>query len=507
MKNILFKLRSFIFENKNWIVNFVLIFALIIFLMPPSEQWRSNEETYLGLAWRMFSPENLSKISALRDPVYNRFLFDYLTGFSINHIGFEWTHALGRIIVALLYSASLVTLFRSLNLSPIDSYTIILTFVYLHEDILGGESLFKGFEPKTLAYPFVFFSFYTSLKKRFKFSYFLLIIATYFHLLVGVFWSFVTLIGQLYWTRNIKQTLLDSLKYLIACSPLFLMIVVQQLQAQETVNSTPQATWIYSYFRNPHHVAPFASAKELASWSRGILSLFGLTVASVVLYHNSRNKNEKEFSKLILALNLYLIFSLVISYFDENGVLGKFYLFRPSSVTLLLTLCLYVVYLKNRLSKNINQLSFVVLVLISVLAIPHLSSYKSIISSVKSAVPDETPSYVNNLKLEQIIKSSNNMDIFLIDPELERAYLSFERKYNRPTLIYYKFVPTTASEIVRWYKLLNMREELFYKGCPAKIMEEYPIRYLLTKNDRVSVDSCGKELFKNQEVKLIKLQN
>ena len=277
IKNNLSKLSAFIRENHNTLLNFVLILALIILIMPPS-QWSGNEEQYLGYAWRRFSPENLVQISALRDTANHRFLFEYLTGFSINHIGFEWTHALGRIIVALLYSVSLVTFFRNLGLSTIASCTILLTFVWLGEDILGGEWLFGGFEGKTLAYPFVFFSFSSSLKRRFGHSYLFLALATYFHFLVGGFWFLITFLGQLYWTRNLKLTLLDSLKYLIACAPLFLIIVNVQLQAQETVNSTPSASYIYTYFRNPHHVAPFASAARFVSWYKnGVVFLFGVS--------------------------------------------------------------------------------------------------------------------------------------------------------------------------------------------------------------------------------------
>lgn len=513
MKNTLFKLSNLTFSNKNWLVNFVLILALILFIMPPGGEWNGNEENYLGLAWRIFSPEGLSQISALRDSANHRFLFEYLTAFSINHVGFEWTRAFGRIIVALLYSASLVTLFRNLKLSIIDSYTIILAFVYLGEGILGWEWFFQGFEAKTLAYPFVFFSFSSSLKKKFNLSCLLLIIATYFHFLIGVFWFFVTIIGHYWQVKNIRLTLFQLGKYLIGCLPLFSIIIFQQLPTKAPINSTEDVNWIYSYFRNAHHVAPFAELEQLGAdwfqshWYNRIFFLFGLTLISFVLYSYSENKKEKDFSRLIFTLNIYLVFSLGISYFDKNGLLGKFYLFRPSSVTLFLTLCFYVLYLKNRLSNNVNQLSFVALVLIGSLTIPNLQGHDLIISRVGTPVRDETPSYLNNLKLKQIIQSSNNLDIFLISPELEATHLSFERKYNRPTLVYRKFVPTTPRDIIRWYKLINMRKELFEKGCPAQIMEKYPVQYLLTESDRESVNSCGQELFKNQEVKLIKIQN
>lgn len=85
-------------------------------------------------------------------------------------------------------------------------------------------------------------------------------------------------------------------------------------------------------------------------------------------------------------------------------------------------------------------------------------------------------------------------------------YLSFERKYNRPTLVTKKFVPTSNDKLLKWYELLNMREELFDRGCPAKIIEQYPIRYLLASSNRQSINSCGQKIFENQELKLIKIQ-
>ena len=55
--------------------------------------------------------------------------------------------------------------------------------------------------------------------------------------------------------------------------------------------------------------------------------------------------------------------------------------------------------------------------------------------------------------------------------------------------------------------MLNRKQELFRNGCPAKIIEEYPVKYLLAKSDKKSVNSCGNELFINEDVKLIEVSN
>ena len=152
-------------QYQNFFFGFIVIFILLMLIMPPAIL-TGNEENYLGLAWRKLSSDDLIQVSALRDGANHRFLFDYLIGFCINYIGFEWTHTLGHIVVALLYSASFVIFFKHLGLSISTSCTVILTFLWLGQDILGREWLFGGIEPKTLAYPWVFFSFSSSIKKK-----------------------------------------------------------------------------------------------------------------------------------------------------------------------------------------------------------------------------------------------------------------------------------------------------------------------------------------------------
>jgi len=527
MRYIAAKTKLFLVENKVLLLKIVFLFLLFIFIMPPN-YWQPNEENYLGMAWRRFSPDSLAKISALNDAVNHRFLFDYLTGASITVIGFEWTHALGRILVALLYAISLTCLFKTFKFTLINSLTIILTFVWLGEDILGGDWLFRGFEAKTIAYPFVFFSFSSFIQKKHTLSYLLLAIATYFHFLVGAFWFLVTLISQYYKEKNLKTTTVHSLNYIVTCAPLFLLIAVQQLSDPNPENSELSASWIYSHLRTPHHVAPFASAKLFTeNWYQGIVFLFGLTVISVIIY-NCANKNEKNPAKLILGLNIYLIVSLIISAFDKNGSLGKFYLFRPSSVILFLSLCFFGLFIKNRLANNFKQISCIALVLISCLSIPTLQGHDLLYKRIQSVVIQEAPFYSvlfsfkdflpvidifpnpeNNERdvsdLERIIRAGQESDIFLIEPKLEDKYINFERKYNRPTLVSRRFVPSTSHGILRWFHLFKSKRQLFEVGCPAEILQDYTISYLIGDISNEAINNCGKTIYKEKNIKIIKL--
>lgn len=521
MTNLLPELKKIFAYKKTLIFSTVILFILILFIMPPAI-WHPNEEVYLGNAWRRSSSENVAAISALTDKVSHRFLFDYLTGFSINLIGFEWTHTLGRTLVALFYAISLALFFRAIQFSIPASCLVLLTFVWLGEDILGGEWLFQGFEAKTLAYPLVFLSFSYFIQKKYRFTFFLLALATYFHFLVGAFWCLVALLSQLYRTKNFRKTLFSFFQYFLICLPLFIIIGAEQLQSQGVVNSVPTANWIYSYFRAPHHMAPFASLEIFRLWyNHGIIFLLGLTVASLVLFRFSKNIEEKSFSKLILALNVYLLISLIFSFLDKDGALGKFYLFRPSSLTLFISLCVYGFFLKNRLSDGAKEITFVMLVLVSSLILPTLQGHNIIYGEVETIVRGNASSssiveVVGNLffnnqdnysnQFSQIVQSSKKEDIFLIDPKIESFYLFFERKFNRPVLVMLKFVPTKAESLVRWYRLIIAREQLFTNGCPADIVSTHQVRYLLAEASNHKIDSCGQEVYQGEGIRLIQVK-
>jgi hypothetical protein len=527
MKTSILKIKKLVIQHQSFLISVFVIFLLIMLNMPPN-QWHSNEEYYLGTAWRRFSPKEMFEVSALRDAGYHRFVFELAVGFFINQIGFEWTHALGRILVALLYSISLTLFFKQLQFSLVSSLTILLTFIWLDEQILGGEWLFRGFEAKTLAYPLIFFSFTNLLKNQFTLTYLGLSLATYFHFLVGGFWVVIIVVIHYYLTKNFKQVVLTFSKYyILVCLPLFVIIVINQLpNSSKTFESLPSPGLIYTYFRVPHHTAPFASTKIFINqWYGEILFLLGLMISSVILYRHG-NREEKDFIKLIFFLNFYLFLGLIVSYFDKNGSLGKFYFFRPSSVILLLNLCLFCFLIGSRVTKA-KFLGVVALILISSLTIPRLSGHNIIykraesivlnqqpIYSVIEIVKDFFPSYrelfklpikTKYSKLDLVLQASESDDITLISPNLEASYISFERKYNRPTLVSWKFVPSTSQDILRWYQLVKMKKELFNKGCPSQLVEQYKIRYLLSELNNVSVNSCGKEVYRDNKVKLIEV--
>ncbi len=497
-------------SDNSWLKVFFLFLLMLLFT--PPNLWSGNEETYLGMAWMQFTKPDFWEFSALRDSSLHRLAFEYIFGFFLDHFGFAITHVAGRLIVALLYAVSLSIFFSLLGFSIVESCIIVLAMYGLGQDILGEETLFmnpSGIEGKIPAYGLVFLSFSMTLRQRTKVSYILLGIATYLHFLVGGFWFLATVFYQYFSCKDFKKTLSDSIWYVIVCLPQFFLIIISYLQIidlsrfRAIIEVNKSASWIYSHFRVPHHVSPFSSAQMLKHWLlNGIIFLFGLTAINTTLLLKVDPGFEKNFAKIITTLHFYLVFSLFISAFDRGGVLGKLYLFRPSSVILLLTLCFFLIVIKARIRRQLSliTMSFLIFLLSVILPTLPISIAAQNINNFEGIDLAWYPS-----TLDAIVKQSDSRSIFLIDPELDNSYLPFERYYKRPTLVAYKFVPTTKGELIRWYGLTMARQKLFDKGCPAKIMSGYPIKYLIARPDNTAIHSCGSIVLSDNKFAVVKI--
>jgi len=492
-ESVLVQISKTIRTHQKFLTCFGVLFVLLLLLMPPGD-WHDNEETKLGSAWRQVSPPAIAAISALTDDSLHRFLFTFLNNLGIVSVGLDWTHYLGRLLVITLYALTLTSFFRALKFSIVEASFILLLFVHTGEDILGGEWLFRGYEPKTLAYPFVFLSFANFLKDRFRATYFCLAIATYFHFLVGGFWLLVVLACDLYRNRATKRIFKQFLQYLLICSPLIGLIAFDQIR-NSVSQTNPSPDWIYTFYRNAHHVAPFALPQLTDAWYVGIIFLTVLTIIFGCFSFYFKQPNEQQAARLIFGLNLYLFAALAISFFDKTGFWGRFYLFRPSSITYFLALCFFVALLKSRVAKS--HLIFVAL--LACVGLASLPLIPKKLKALRPLAPDYPPA------VRQLVAQTNPTDIFLVDFALEEKWIAFERSLDRPTLIMHKFVPTGSAPLIRWYELVQRRDQVFQTGCPASIVAEYHVAYLLTPAKSNIPLSCGAAIYRDQRIQLIRV--
>jgi hypothetical protein len=79
-------------------------------------------------------------------------------GGTIALLGYQGAQIVLHLVMAALYAFSLAYCLTGLRLSAVDALLALGIFVLVGPDLMGGEWLFLGVEPKTFAYAFVLFA-------------------------------------------------------------------------------------------------------------------------------------------------------------------------------------------------------------------------------------------------------------------------------------------------------------------------------------------------------------
>jgi hypothetical protein len=487
-------------ESRGRLLLFGALSAFLLILLAPAG-WNANEEEYFQMAHRAVAPEAFHRFDAAADSSRAQFVPKAILGTLVEWCGYEAAHDITRIGMALLYAFGLTVLFSALRIGALDALLILTVFVLLKEELIGGEWLFRGIEFKTIAYSILFVAFGMAVRARWRMAIALGSVATYMHFLVGGFWSAMLLLLQWREQGFKHPPLRTALAYAASATPLLAIIFVDQFPAEPVASGELSADVIYSAIRNPHHVAPFHSVAAFLSWLPGLIAVVCLAAVLAVLQHHG-----------MLSLagvaafwgTLFLLGAFVISYFDRHTYLfGKFYLFRPSSLTLLFALTAILPLLQRLLPTNVRLIWM--LGATSIVTAFSLSVLK--MQANDALRPDQLP-YVQSL-IAAIEANSQPDDIVLLEPyqEMSAKYAILHREIPRPTLVSWKFVPSNRVEILRWYALIQARDQLFVGGCGGGIaLEPKPaLLVTFTADSAERVGDCGPVVWNNGAVQLTKV--
>jgi hypothetical protein len=476
----------------------ICLLPVVLLMMLPTGTKHSNEEQYFQLAYRLVAPEAFSPYSAAFDGASGRAASYYVIGSAVAALGYDGALIVLRVLTALLYAVGLGSLFSALRLSLIDASLALAVFYLSGEGLFGGEWLFEAAEPKTLAYPLVLLGFGLVLRNQWLAALPFFVGATYFHFLVGGFWSMAALFYQWLAMWQLKTTILTALTYLALSAPVALVLFIEQLGA---VTSGPAVDDVYS-MRNLHHVLPFISKRTLLTWSTPILASTGLTVVLVMLIKRATRKS-RALLVLVVCLLSYLFAAFAVSAVDRTGsVFGKFYLFRPASLTLLLAIvaCLHSVNeWRNEAVQFIKRAA-------AVMVIPLFLWSAVIVKAEEIFAPDKPQREVEELK-NHIHTRSRPDQIVLIEPvrRLGGLPVALPRLLERPTLVNWKFVPTNPHDLQRWYRLLRYTDEVFARGCREPLEFDVAFLLALSKAGVAATQTCGNVTYESDRFTLIQI--
>ena len=490
-----------------WMLS-VALFVPLLALYLPGSIWTGNEENYFQLAYRRIAPDAFSAWSAVFDHSNARFVGEFLCGGLIKLFGYEFAHVVARVGTAALYATSLAAMFASVRLSIIESCALVMAFHMLGEQILGGEWLFGGSEPKTTAYALIFFAVALANRGRWRTAFAVSAGATWLHFLAGGFWSLALGLCAAWQLRRDWRVAIRALAiYILLVSPLLAIIVHDQLAAASTLPlpvvgevAPPDTDQIYA-LRNARHVSPFIDPAIFPRWVRGMAALGVAIVVFVAVWW------RRPASGLLLPLAgiglAELALAVAASYLDQDRLaLAKLYLFRPSSVTLLLLLSVALIAVRAAVPPRFSSLVALALVLVTLRGL-HLEYQSDRLELGKSMnVPHQAE------LIEAVRASSVPDDVVLLDPALDPTLpgIRLNRMIGRPTAVATKFVPTSPQDIRRWYTLLRWRERLFDNGC-TRGTGGIPVKLIVTasRSARERVADCGAVVWQRDDMAVVRV--
>ena len=489
---------SFLISSEKNISNafyvIILSFLFIIYFFPSSIT--GNEEYFYQLSHKRVLPDIFSNNNSVFDQSNARFIPELFLGTLIKQFGYETSHIIARTIMAILYAFSFSILFRALKISFLVAVITVGLFYVTGQHLIGQDWLLKGIETKTLAYAFVISALGFSFHKRFYLAIGLVVVATYFHFLVGGFWALAVFLLCWSQTKNIKQNTALWLIYILSVLPLVIILFVDQYGGANIDTQNLNIDFIYAE-RSAHHVAPFISETNFYRlWLPGILVIIFLIP---VLFSIRKNYSDKLQIDFLLILLTYLIIALIISYFDrEKMYFAKLFMFRPSSLIWLLTIAILLKALNEHMTDEAKKvwLSLVLLLIpLTLMPVVKKKANELLISSNATLTKK-----INKL----VTLHSKPNEIMLIDPTAELETVSFQRKIKRPIFVMKKFVPSHPTDIAKWKKRLNFRQEIFKNGCTKRM--KYPVKILFTTISNFdSVKNCGSVIWRSKKFFLIKV--
>lgn len=462
-----------IVEAFNRIDSRILIFLILCFsklsFIPDS-----NEEAYFALAKQYIDPAWIPDSFSFTEWVGTRFLFQNIAGFFLQFLSFEQLTFWGRLLGFFALSFPLTLIFKELRIRNLGILLVLQIYILKAntQHFFGQEWIFGDFEGKTFAYFFILYGYYFLLKSRYCFAALFAAIASYFHILAGG-WFFVlvflfTFIREL----NLKLSFRVGLIY-VACVLPFIIYLGSYLSESGPVINGVDIDWVYSFYRNTHHTAPMHTVDAMQYVFPRVVVSFILLLISVFYLQKSENTDIRKLN-CIATIALCMIFTgLIITCFDTNGHLLKYYLFRIAAIGAFTYYLIILLFLRESLDRRFNPalLRSIGMILLGIFFLYKAGTgINRIVNPRQNTALQELVTYVDN--------NTQPDDVFQF---IDKEEVSFSRKTRREVWVIFKFDPGGGEKIYEWYKRQRMREKLNENiSFIDSITPEYRLDYLIS---------------------------
>lgn len=478
--------------------------AVLLVTMGPHGVLSGNEEQYLAEAFRTVRPQAWPAASNLLGGFPHAVVFNTLMGHAVDLLGFSGAQALGRTLAIVLYCVALARLFGLLGLSAGDLLFVLLAFIVAGEGLVGNEWMFRGIEPKVLAYGLVLLALTELLLERPGRCYAWLVPATYLHAFVGGFWAVIFTMALLARTETRLPALIAGALAAVAVLPLLYFLLghdYAQFSAAAPAGG-PATGWILTYVAFPWHTTPFIDARSLVRWTPGILGTALIGAAAFAVRLRSTDRMTRTLAALAAIASAWVLAALMLTWYFDDGRLGSFVLFRPSGMGLLIALVVAILWVRQREPAAAQWMRLGMLVVVLPAAVPVLLQmyvYPPGRDLLRSAGQREL--------LDWVRRDIPADRVFVIDPGLEESFFDFERRTGRASLFVHRFTPGGRADVQAWYQRHLYREALFTKGCAGAGRPPAPVDYAIVESAGPGTPAlaCGKTVYEHQGVSVVQI--
>lgn len=463
--------------------------ALLLAILPSG--WLSgNEEQYLAEAYRSVAPQDWPQQSNLLGGFPHAFVFNELLGHLIVAVDFPAAQFIGRMLAIALYAVGLARLFAFLQLQVLDLLIVVTAFVVAGEGLVGDEWMFRGIEPKVLAYGFVLLALTEFLKGRSALCFGLLLIAVHLHALVGGLWAAIFFAAfMVLGAPRRRIVVLHAAVAAVLLVPYGIFLMRQGYAQFDTFveSAGPPVGWILTYVAYPWHTTPFIDIKSFLKWTPGLVATLAIGIAAAFAIGRMRDRSAQRLACLVALSAGWVMMALLLTYVFDDGRFGPYLLFRPSSMNLLLALLLLVCALRQLPAAADPWLR------LGMLAVLLLVFSQTVLHLRVSPVGRELLQQAEQRELIDWVSSKTRPDsVFLIETGIEHRFFDFERSTRRASFFFHRFTPGSSADIREWYRRYLLRERVVATGC-ASAKTELRIDYLIASAETADrlAGTCG----------------
>lgn len=241
---------------------------------------RVHEAIYLLGARRVADPDLLARDLSWGVLPPTTFLFDHLLAPVVPLLGDFGAVNVGRVVVAALFAWSLASLGRELRLPALALVGGFVAWLYFGQTLVSCGAPLDGFQPKSPAYPLLFFALVFAMREQWVRAGLSAGLAAVFHIIIGG-WGCLALLVALLARRAPARAVF---RYLAGTAPLCgpLVLAVGLFHAGGATGLQSQMDAIYVRFAEPHCCDPsfFLDAGRLAQ----TVAAFGATTLLAFLW-------------------------------------------------------------------------------------------------------------------------------------------------------------------------------------------------------------------------------